>query len=193
MPSQPKRRAFSPLLVLLLLAALAGAYFAFAGFAPATTMKLTTLDVVPLTTNAPPLTLNDLSGKVVLLNFWGTWCPPCREEFPHLVLLAKQYSSRDDFRLISISSGGVQEENVDELRESTTAFLAQRGFDMPVYADPHYATRRGLASVADPEVFPATFLIARDGSVVGSWLNYNADDPREFEQMKLQLATLLRE
>src|SRR5688572_23833371 len=64
---------------------------------PAVGRPLDVLNFDPLTEGARPLTAADLEGKVVLINFWGTWCKPCRVEFPHIEALAKQHRQRDDF------------------------------------------------------------------------------------------------
>ena len=53
---------------------------------------LGTLELEGLTGADERVTLQDLDGKVALVNFWGTWCPPCVEEFPHLVRLAERYA-----------------------------------------------------------------------------------------------------
>jgi thiol-disulfide isomerase/thioredoxin len=151
-------------------------------------VTLTELELTPLNDAAPAVSLRDLRGQVVLVNFWGTWCPPCREEFPHLAALAKQYESRKDFRLLSISSQGGTAEDMPRLKTDTEAFLQRGGYNLPVYADPDGATRRGLAAVASPDVFPATFVVDRDGRVVEGWLGY---DPATFERIKLQVASLL--
>jgi thiol-disulfide isomerase/thioredoxin len=163
---------------------------AICGCTPAAPTTLQTLDVAPLTDTAKPLTTTDLKGQVVLINFWGTWCPPCRAELPHVVALADQYRDRGDFRLLSISSQGRGMEDMAQLKTDTVAFLKQRGFDIPVYADPLGRTRHGLAAVAAPGVFPATFLVDKSGHVVEGVLGY---DERSFEQLKLKVAALLSE
>lgn len=175
------------LLTWLVPLALVGA-IVFAVTRPRPTVALTTLELTPLNEAAPAVSVGDLRGQVVLVNFWGTWCPPCREEFPHLAALAKQYEGRKDFRLLSISSQGGATEDLPRLRADTEAFLQRGGYELAVYADPQGATRRGLAAVASPGVFPATFVVDRDGRVVEGWLGY---DPATFERIKLQVASLL--
>jgi thiol-disulfide isomerase/thioredoxin len=164
------------------------AAIAFVVTRPRPTVTLTTLELTPLNAAAPAVSVGDLRGQVVLVNFWGTWCPPCREEFPYLAALAKQYESRKDFRLLSISSQGGAAEDMPRLKSDTEAFLKRGGYELPVYADPDGATRQGLAAVASPGVFPATFVVDRDGRVVEGWLGY---DPATFERIKLQVASLL--
>ena len=65
--------------------------------------KLTFLELEPLTGSPPPISVADLQNHVVLLNFWGTWCPPCREELPHMANLQKRFAGRESFHLLAIS------------------------------------------------------------------------------------------
>lgn len=169
---------------------LAGAAIYFA-FQPRTPSTLRALELTPLNAEAKEVKLDDLRGQVVLINFWGTWCGPCVQEFPHIVEVQRQYRDRKDFRLLSISSQGRGEnEDVPQLRADVEAFQKARGSALPVYADPRGATRAGLADVVSTGMFPATFLVDREGRVIEGVLGY---DPPTFDRLKLQLATLLEE
>jgi len=151
--------------------------------------RLTQLDVMPLANGAKPITQADLAGKVVLINFWGTWCPPCLAEFPQIEALGKQYRDRKDFVLLSISSSGRAPEDMTGLRDSTAGFLSLCGYKTPVYADPMGTTRAGFRNIPNFDGYPATVLIDRDGEIVGAWLGYKE---AEFEQIKLQIAAVLK-
>ena len=62
-----------------------------------------------------------LTGKVTLLNFWGTWCPPCRKELPGLVRISQRLNEEPRFQLIAVSCGsGGDDAN---LARETTSFL----------------------------------------------------------------------
>src|SRR5687767_5801206 len=54
-------------------------------------IKLEMLQLEPLLNVSEPIRFENLSGKVTVLNFWGTWCPPCIQEFPHIVALRDKY------------------------------------------------------------------------------------------------------
>ena len=111
----------------------------------------------------PPFLLNDLDGnvvstaqwrgKVVLLNFWATWCPPCREEIPILVELAKKY--KDTLQIVGIS---VDDGSPNDVRDFAKAFH----INYPVVMWSHEL----VSEYGGVPALPTTFLINKDGRVV---------------------------
>jgi thiol-disulfide isomerase/thioredoxin len=155
---------------------------------PAVGKKLTRLDVVPLTGNPPPLTVEDLQGRVTLINYWGTWCPPCVQEFPHLAILEREYHGRDDFRFVSVSSpAGVATK--DQLAAETAAFL--KGYtatDFSTYAEADLsAPPSAITSAGLLNVFPTTIITDRQGVVRGVWEGYVPGYEREMADLVKQL------
>ena len=121
----------------------------------------------------------DLAGSVVLINFWATWCGPCRIELPHLAKLEKKFSPRGDFQFLAVSLG--RAESADEwaaLRQSTADFLQQSGVDIPTYADLGDATFNRFCELAlslEPsmgEGVPTTIVLDREGIIRGVWIGY---------------------
>ncbi len=123
-------------------------------------------DVIRFASNpqpAPPFLLSDLDGnvvstaqwqgKVVLLNFWATWCPPCREEIPILVDLAKKY--KDGLLIVGIS---LDDASADEVRQFTKAFHVNYPIVM--------WSRELVAEYGGVPALPTTFLINKEGRVV---------------------------
>lgn len=109
--------------------------------------------------------LSDLRGKVVLLNFWATWCPPCREELAQVETeIVERFSGRD-FVFLPISRG--------EQREAVEAFLEQTGYTFPVGLDPEQKIYNLYAN----NFIPRNFLIGADGKVVLATMGY---EPEEF-------------
>ena len=112
---------------------------------------------------APPFLLQDLDGnvvstaqwqgKVVLLNFWATWCPPCRQEIPILVDLAKKY--KDNLLIVGVS---VDDGAPDDVREFAKAFH----MNYPVVMWSHEL----VSEYGGVPALPTTFLINKDGRVV---------------------------
>lgn len=97
--------------------------------------------------------LADYAGQVVLLNFWATWCAPCREEMPALNSLQKDLAG-EDFQVVTIATGRNPQPAIDK-------FFAEAGIDsLPVLLDPRQKLARDFGVVA----MPATILIDRDGN-----------------------------
>ena len=95
--------------------------------------------------------LSELRGKVVILNFWATWCPPCVEETPALNRLQQRLAGRDAV-LLGIS--------VDEDTGAYERFLRQQGVLFPTDRAP-----RQLATEYGTAAFPETYIIGRDGKI----------------------------
>lgn len=98
------------------------------------------------------LHIKNYKGKVTLINFWATWCPPCVEEIPSLNRLKKMMADKP-FQLISI--------NYAESPEQVQAFMKKISVDFPVLIDPEGQTSGEWKVVA----FPSTFVIGPDGDI----------------------------
>lgn len=117
--------------------------------------------------------LPDLTGHVTLVNFWGTWCPPCRTELPQLAVLAHRFEDRDDFKLLAVSCEPPgYEQSTSDLVAETKAFLKQMQLDLPVYFDPEAQTRAALDLTIGFEGFPTTLVVDRQGTIRGAWIGY---------------------
>ncbi|MCF8390349.1 MAG: TlpA family protein disulfide reductase [Bacteroidales bacterium] len=108
------------------------------------------------------VSISDLKGEVILLNFWATWCPPCRAEMPSL---QKLYDSHGD-RIVMLL---VTSDKLDVINQ----YLSDYNYNLPVYiqrteATPNFQVRS----------IPTTFLIAKDGQIVSTKTgaaNWNSD------------------
>jgi thiol-disulfide isomerase/thioredoxin len=101
-----------------------------------------------------PLKLSSLKGKVVLLNFWATWCPPCREEIPSMMKLNSAMAGKP-FQMVSVS---IDEGGVPEI----SAFFKESGFSLPTYTDPDGAAVKTYGITGVPE----SFIIDKNGILV---------------------------
>jgi peroxiredoxin len=107
----------------------------------------------PLEVWGKPGHLTDLKGKVVILNFWATWCPPCIEETPALNRLQKYIESRNALVL------GV---SIDEDPAAYEKFLKDYGVVFPTFREP---TKKLALDYGTP-VFPDTYVIDRHGKIL---------------------------
>ena len=102
-----------------------------------------------------PVKLSDFKGKVVLLNFWATWCPPCREEIPDLIALQKQYAPQGLVVIgVSVDRGG---------SAGVQAFAKRMKINYPVVM----GNEKTAAAYGDFDVIPTTFFINRQGEIAG--------------------------
>jgi thiol-disulfide isomerase/thioredoxin len=125
--------------------------------------------VVPVNADyaAPDLTLNDLDskprslsdyvGKVVLVNMWATWCPPCVSELPTLNSFYKDYAM-EGFVMIGIDDG----EELSVVKD----YVTQKGLIFPIWLDPTYLSE----SAFNTQNLPSSFLIDRQGQVRLQWV-----------------------
>jgi len=116
--------------------------------------------------NGKPVSLAEARGKIVLLNFWATWCGPCRAEIPDLVDLQKRYA--DKFEIIALAT---DEDDPDEVRR----FVLQSGINYRV-AMSSEAVRRDYGGIA---ALPTSFVIDPEGRIVQKHVGLN--DPSIYE------------
>ena len=109
--------------------------------------------------------LSDMKGKVVWINFFATWCPPCREELPHLQSeVYNKYKSNDNFELIILG----REHNWDEINK----FKKEQNFTMPFYPDPE----RKIFSVYAKQNIPRNFIIDKEGNIAVASIGFKEDE-----------------
>jgi len=117
-----------------------------------------------------PWHLADLKGKVVLVNFWATWCPPCRKEMPDLQALYDKYKDQG-FVVLAIS---------DEEAAKVTPFLAERKISYPVLLDPGRKVNGSFVV----EGIPKSFVYNREGKLVAQSIDMRTRN--QFQQMLAQ-------
>ena len=119
-------------------------------------------DFTVLDMDGADVTLADrlADGKPIVLNFWATWCGPCKSELPAFDKAAAEYADKVTFMLINLTDG--YQETVDGVKE----FMEENGYTFPVYFDTEYsaAVPYGASSI------PLTYFVTSDGIVVGGYM-----------------------
>ena len=110
-----------------------------------------------------PVSLEDYRGKVVLLNIWATWCPPCREEMPSMQRLAERLEGTD-FEILAVSVDAATPGGIGwggNIGGDVPAFREEFGLTFPILHDPSGETADTYQATGLPE----SFLIGRDGLI----------------------------
>ena len=123
-----------------------------------------------------PVKLSDFFGKPILINFWATWCPPCKSELPDFDRVYADYGEDVVFMMVNMTDGS------RDTVESASAFTADNGYSFPVYydCDLDAAYTYGASSI------PMTVLIGADGNIVGGQVGVLTE-----EQLRIILDTEL--
>ena len=111
-------------------------------------------------------TLSEYQGKTVFLNFWATWCGPCRKEMPDIQKLYEDYGKNEgDLIVLGVANPKTEDapHNSDVSQEEIAAFMEENGYDYPVVMD----TTGELFAAYGIQSFPTTFLIDTRGNVYG--------------------------
>ena len=115
------------------------------------------------------ITLSDLRGKVVLVSFWATWCPPCRQEMSHLQKDVIDRFAGEDLVVLPISRG--------EERKTVENFIEKMGYTFPVGLDGDQSIYKKYAS----NYIPRSFVVGRDGKVVYVAVGYDEQIAKEID------------
>jgi len=118
--------------------------------------------------------LSELKGKVVLLDFWATWCGPCVQEMPHLIELYEKYKERG-FEVLAISVDAKSE------RYKVAPFVAEHKMTFPVLFD------EGVGALYKVKAYPTTIFIDRQGNVRYVDSGFNVGQPRALEAVTIEL------
>lgn len=122
----------------------------------------------------PPLSLSALRGQVVLINFWATWCGPCRKEMPLLEQIQKKYAPLG-FTMLGI--------NVEEDTTQMESFLRDVPVSFPVLLDP----ANQVSKLYDVAAMPSTVIVDRKGNVRYIHQGYQPGDESRYQDVIRQL------
>jgi cytochrome c-type biogenesis protein len=111
-------------------------------------------------------TLSDYKGKVVFLNFWATWCPPCRGEMPDIEALYNEYGKNESdviFLGVANPASDAYSDNADVTKDKIISFLDENNYTFPVVFDETGDVLNDYSITA----FPTTFMIDKEGNIYG--------------------------
>lgn len=159
------------------------------GFTAGTGMAASGAKKRPVVTEAVPITAHELlkritaeKGKVVIVNVFASWCPPCREEIPGLIAIRNQFSDQELVLIgVSIDKAGTGE-GKDKTPKALKKFMGEMSFNFPVYlAAPGFEATVGVTAV------PQLLMYDRSGALVGNHKGLvNQDDLAEAIRTLLQ-------
>lgn len=114
--------------------------------------------------------LSQLKGKVVMVCFWATWCPPCRQEMAHMQEGVVDVFAGEDFVLLPISRG--------EKRETVESFIDKMGYTFPIGLDEDQSIYKKYAT----NYIPRTFIVGKDGVVAYRAIGYDEEVANEVHE-----------
>jgi len=127
--------------------------------------------------NGESKSLSQLKGKVVWINFFATWCPPCRKELPHLENdVYEKFKKREDFEVMVIGR--------EHTWEEVNKFKKEHNFALPFYPDPE----REIFSKYAKQNIPRNFIIDKNGTIAVASIGFNEED---FEEIIRKVEVLL--
>jgi thiol-disulfide isomerase/thioredoxin len=117
--------------------------------------------------------LSDYKGKVVVLDFYATWCEPCRAEIPRLIQMQKEYGT-NGLQVIGLNVGG------DDDREKVPAFAKEFGIEYPLgFPDDNLVDQY----LTDNQNIPQSFVFDRNGDLVKRFIGYSSSSGAELERI----------
>lgn len=148
------------------------------------------LDLQPLVGADTAPTLESLNGKVAVIHFWGTWCPPCVKEFPEFAELYQWFAEDPRVAVVSVSCSSGPEFDLEALQRDTEAFLQEQPQSVPTFCDPVAMTRGQLALILPNGSlsYPTTLLVDQRGTIIATLVGYT---PGEMQILQQKIAELL--
>jgi peroxiredoxin len=125
--------------------------------------------------DGPAVKLSEQKGKIVILNFWATWCPPCRAEMPAIDRLWNKNKDKA-FTVMGVSVG--------EKPEIVRDFIAKNGYGYPIFVDPSGE----LGSAFNARSIPTTYILDKSGAVIAGKVGGAAYDSAEAIALFAELA-----
>ncbi|MET3574478.1 TlpA disulfide reductase family protein [Bhargavaea ullalensis] len=111
-----------------------------------------------MSTDGLPVRLSDFRGRKVVLNFWATWCPPCREEMPHMQRYYEAHGGGEAFEILAVNATHTERGN----GKAVVPFIEDNGLQFPVVMDEDGA----ISEKYEVRAYPVTYVLDEDGVVI---------------------------
>ncbi len=134
--------------------------------------------------NGTPVTLSSLKGKVVVVDFWATWCGPCKASFPYLQKVYEKYRSNPDVVFLALDTWEHDDDHTAKLANAKK-FMAENKYTFPVLIDEKLVDKYGVEGI------PTKFIIDKKGSIAFTSIGFNG--PEMVEELTQQIELLLAE
>jgi thiol-disulfide isomerase/thioredoxin len=121
-----------------------------------------------LSADSKQISLSDYSGKVIYLDFWASWCAPCRSTLPWMNELQSKFS-KDNFSVIAV--------NLDQNSEKAKQLVEELGLNIPIL----YDSQGKIAKLFELPAMPTSYLINQRGELVRSYLGFRDGDSKAIE------------
>lgn len=147
---------------------------------PEPKFKLTTTEATTLNIELREMNLKveEIQGKVILLNFFATWCPPCKAEIPHLINLKNKY--KDNFEIIAINVGDRNGQLLDN--PTLKSFIDEYGINYPITnSSENFKVADAIGGV---RTIPSMFLFGPDGKLVQKYVGIVPEEMMETDIKK---------
>ena len=113
-------------------------------------------DYTVLDSEGNSVSLSDFFDKPIILNFWASWCSPCKSEMPDFDAAYQQYGEEIQFLMVNLTDG------VQETLESAKTFIADSSYSFPVFFDTEYSAAIAYGATS----IPATYFVNPEGNLV---------------------------
>ena len=125
--------------------------------------------------------------SILLLHFWGLWCPPCLRELPLIASLNSEFDPLEGVRVVGVVCGvpGMAPKTT-KVRERAERYLSERGMELAIYTDTSGTTRRTVAMALGDGMYlaayPTTLLLDQQGMIRAVWVGYHAGNRQQMAQ-----------